>query len=141
MREQKQRKNIHPFDREKGFALIEIVMVIVILGIAVIPLTRLAMKNNTESGKYALMTTAMNHAEEAMEQMIADYAAVNAGRGYDWVITNWSGASTPDPPAGFSGTVSISAEATLNDVTYVVVTVTVSNSEISDVVLTTWLTS
>lgn len=124
---------------ERGISLVEVILIMVILGISVIPLSRLSVGNLTSEGKYSIMMNAMYHAEEVMERIIADYAATADGRGYDWVIANWSGSSTPNPPAGLSGIVSISAEDTLNSVAYVVVQTTVSGASIPDVSLITWL--
>ena len=126
-------------DEMRGVTLIEIIIVLVILGIAVIPLSRLAVKNVNSGGKYATMSRAMFHAEEVMEMVIADYAAEDGSRGYDWVLTNWSGQSSPSPPPGLTGSVSISAENTVKGVTYVEVLVTVTGSDIPDVTLTTLL--
>ncbi len=126
-------------ENERGVSLIEIILVMVVLGIAVFPLAQLAVMNTNSGGKYVTMTRAIYHAEELMEQIIADYAAVDAGRGYDWVITNWSGQASPNPPAGFTGMVSISAEDSLNGVAYVVVQAKVSGTDIPDVTLATWL--
>lgn len=123
---------------ERGVSLVEVVLIMVILGITVVPLSRLSVANLKSSGRYATITKAAYYAEEVMEQIIADYAAEDAGRGYDWVVANWPG-SAPNPPTGFSGNVSISAEDTLNNVIYVVAQVAVSGSEIPDLVLTTWL--
>ena len=123
---------------ERGFSLVEIVLVIVVLGMTVFPLARLAVVNTNSGGRYVMMTRAIFYAEEIMEQIIADYAAEDAGRGYDWVRTNWPG-TTSNPPAGLTGSVAISSETTLNGVDYVVVQVTVSGTDIPDVVLTSWL--
>jgi hypothetical protein len=89
-------------------------------------------------GRYATMTRAIHYAQETMEQIISDYAAEAAGRGYDWVRSNWDAASDT-PAAGFSRSVSISSEQEVNDVGYVVVQVTVTGQDIDPVVLTTWL--
>ena len=123
---------------ERGVSLIEIVLIIVIIGIAAVPLSRLSIVNQTTSGKYGSTTKAIFYAEEVMEQLISDYAAVDAGRGYDWVNINWPG-STPIPPSGLSGNVTISAEDTLNGVPFVIVQLTVSGTDITDVTLETWL--
>ena len=124
---------------EKGATLIEIVILLLILAISVIPLSRLVMRNLNSGGRFSTMSRAILHAEESMEQIIADYAANTAGMGYDWVISNWAGQSTPNPPAGLTGNVTISAEDTLKGVPYVVVETTVRGTDIPDVILTTWL--
>ena len=123
---------------ERGFSLVEVIIILVIIGIAAIPLSRLSVRNMVFSGRYATMTKAISYAQERLEQVIADYAASSAGRGYDWVRSNWAG-SSDTPLTGFTRSVSISSQQTLNGVTYVVVTVSVSAPDINNVVLTTWL--
>lgn len=123
---------------EEGLSLVEIVMILVILGITMVPLSQLSIGNAKRGGQYALMTKAIFLAQERMEQIIADYAAGNAGRGYDWVVANWAGASDV-PTSGFSRHVMISSQNILNSVTYVEVHVVVRNSEIEDIDLCTWI--
>ena len=123
---------------EKGLSLVEVIIILVIIGIAAVPLSRLSMRNMVFGGRYALMTKAISYAQERLEQVVADYAARDAGRGYDWVRSNWAG-NSDTPATGFSRSVSVSGEQTLNGVTYVVVTVTVGTADIDNVVLTTWL--
>lgn len=127
---------------KKGFTLVEIVIVLIVVGITVVPLSRLSVKNLVSGGRYAIMTRAIFYAEGVMEHILADYNSPDTDPGdvggYDNVQTNWYGPA-PDCPAEFSGYVDISVENTLNGVNYVVVTVTVSGAEISDVTLTTWI--
>ncbi len=125
---------------EMGMTLIDVIVMMVILAIAVVPLSRLAVINLKSSANSAMLTRAMFYAQEVMEQIVADYEAddANPPRGYDWVRYNWYG-SAPNPPAGLSGYVSISSPATRNGVEYVVVQVTVSGTEIPNVNLSTWL--
>jgi len=123
---------------EKGLSMMEVVLIIVIIGIAIIPLSQLSVMNQKAGGRFGTTTKALFYAEEVMEQIIADYMAIEGGRGYQWVITNWPG-STPSPPSGLQGNVSISAQDTLNSVRYVTVHVTVGGTDIPDVVLETWM--
>jgi type II secretory pathway pseudopilin PulG len=117
-------------------SLVEMVIVLVILGITVVPLGRLATRNLSSGGDYSIMTRALYHAQERMEEIVADYSSPS--RGYTWVITNWSGVSdTPD--AGLTRTVSISGVASLNGVSYVELQVRVTGSRTSPVILTIWL--
>lgn len=132
------RRRLERIRDEEGLSLIEVVIILVILGIAVIPLSRLSINNLKIGGQYSHMTRAIFYAQERMEQIIADYAAVDGGRGYDWVRTNWTGDSDT-PESGFTRSVTISGESVLNGVTYVVVQVVVSTSDIDDLVLSTWI--
>jgi type II secretory pathway pseudopilin PulG len=118
--------------------MVEVVLLLVILGIALMPLTRLSVTNLKFGAQYSLMSRAMAFAQERMEEIISDYQATSAGRGYNWVQNNWNGV-TDAPAASFTRTVSISSQATLNGVNYVTVRVTVSHSEISDTSLETIL--
>ena len=133
------RSHINAASCESGVSLVEIVIIMVILGIALVPLTRVSITNLTNGGRFAMETQALVYAQGVMENIIADYMALNEGRGYSWVVANWSGASTPNPPTGLTGTVAISAEDSLDEVPYVVVQTTVAASDIPDVVLSTWL--
>ena len=128
----------HVIESEKGVSMMEVVLIIVIIGIASVPLTRLSMLNQTTQGKIGTATRAIFYAEEVMEQIVSDYMAEDGGRGFDWVLNNWPG-STPNPPSGLSGSVSISAVDTLNGVPYVTVNVTISGTDISDMSMETWL--
>ncbi|MBN2030881.1 hypothetical protein JW824_11640 [bacterium] len=121
---------------EKGLSLIDVIAMLIILGIAVPALTRLSVVNSRGGAKFLLMTRAVYSAEGIMEQIMADYRSPN--RGYDWVKSYWAG-TAPALEAGFSCLVSISSESTFNGLSYVDVTVTVSNPDFPDVVLNTSL--
>ena len=116
--------------------LIDVIAMLLILGIAVPALSRLSVVNTKGGARFLLMTRGIYSAEGVMEEIIADYRSPN--RGYDWVKSNWSGA-TPYLEAGFSCLVSISSESTLNGIPNVDVTVTVSNPAFPNVVLSTCL--
>ena len=124
---------------EKGASFIEIILIIVILGITMLPLSRLAMNNIISTGNHSTMTRAMYYAQEVMEQVIADYAATDGGRGYTWVMANWDNQSASGPPAGLSSLVTIGTPDTLDGITYAPLNVTVSGSDIENIQLSTWL--
>lgn len=121
---------------ESGMTLIDIIVLMVILAIAVVPLSRLSVTNLKSSANSAMMNRAMFYAQEVMEQVIADYEATD--RGYGWVVSNWGG-SIAYPPSGLSGSVSISSPSVRNGVQYAVIQVTVSCSGIPNVNLSSWL--
>jgi len=133
------RNSLERLKEEKGLSLIEIIIIIVIMGIAMLPLSRLAIQNIKTGGQHATITRAMYYAQDVMEQVIADYAATDGGRGYSWVLANWDNQSPAGPPAGLSGLVTIGAPDTLDGVVYAAVQVTVSGTDISDVQLATWI--
>ena len=126
------------FVDERGMSLIEVIIILVVMGVSVVPLGNLFTRNMVYGGRYATMTRAIHYCQEWMEQIISDYAAETAGRGYDWVRSNWD-ATSDTPASGFSRSVSISSELESNDVGHVVVQVTVTGQDIDPVVLTTWL--
>jgi Tfp pilus assembly protein PilV len=124
---------------EKGFSLVEVIVIILILSIAIIPLSRLAIGNIDAGRTYSLISRGTLYAQEIMERIIADYVAeLEDSQGYDWVKSNWPG-TVSGSPTGFTGNVDISSETTVNSVTYVTVTVTVSANDMPDIVLSTWL--
>lgn len=121
---------------EKGMSLIEAILMIIILGITVVPLSTLSTNNVKFGTKTLLMTEGCLYAQSVMEQIYADYFSPDTSiGGYDKIVSRWGGATTPDPPTGYSGLVTISAPDSSYGVTYSNVTVTVSSSEIPDVVL------
>lgn len=131
-------KKINFIKDEKGVSLVEVIVIIVIVSIAVTPLSRLAVTNLKSGGHFSIMTRAISYAQNTMEEVVADYAAEDGGRGYAWVQANWDGVSS-SPESGFTSTVNISNEDTLNQVAYVEVDVYVSAPEINTVSLSTWL--
>lgn len=117
-------------------SLIEAILMIIILGITIVPLSTLSTNNVRFGTKTLLMTEGCLYAQAIMEQLNAEYFSPDTTLGgYDKVVSRWNGVSTPNPPAGYSGTVTISALDSSYGVKYSNVTVTVSSSEIPDVVL------
>ena len=136
-------KSLHSYlikelKKQSGFSLMEVVIIILIIGVAMIPLSRATISNLQMGGKQSLATQSMFYAKERMEEIVADCAADDAGRGYSWTISNWDGDSDT-PATGFTRTVDISAESTIDSVDYVIATVTVAYSGIENVSLRTWL--
>lgn len=74
---------------EKGFSLVELIIIMIILGISLVPLTTLIKTNQKGIGDITLSVQAEYFTQSVMEQIIADYTS--STRGYDWVINNWSG--------------------------------------------------
>ncbi len=123
---------------EKGVSLVEVILILVIVSIAIWPLTRLTISNVKAGGRYSYMTRAISYAQNTLEEIIADYAAEAAGRGYTWVQSNWDGA-TSAPAVGFTTNVTVSSEDSLSGVWYVEVDVSVSGPDIDNITLSTWL--
>ena len=124
---------------EQGLSLIEIVVIIVILGVSIIPISRLVRTNLHTMAVTAVYSQAEYYAQSVMEEVVADYTAENSGRGYSWVVSNWSGGTETHPELGWSADVAVSA-TTVDNIDYAVVTVTVNpGSDFEDVQLTSWL--
>lgn len=133
-----------PFYGQKGISLVEVILVIVLIGITIIPISRLSMQNLTQGTKYFVQTDAIADMQSMMEQIYADYLATLTGhsmtRGYDWVRANWNGSTGTTVSGKFNYAVSISNEQVQNGVTYVAVTVTITGEGIDPITNTTWLT-
>lgn len=139
LRRKKLRKFLSYLKCEKGVSLIEVVIVIVILGISVIPLSKLVIKNQQSLADYVLLTQAEFFCQSCMEEFIGYYTAEDAGYGYDWVVANVNGAIRSHPSMPWSAQADIDL-MTLDDVNYAVLTVTVATGDaIPDVSLETWM--
>lgn len=134
------KKHLRRCSDEQGVSLIEVIAMVLILSIAVVPLSRLTMSNLDAGRTYSNIIRGSFYAESVMEAIMADYVAdsLTTGKGYDYVVSNWPYIDL-DPPTGFTGSVYISTEDTINSVPYSVVQVTVSSDNMPDIVLTSWL--
>ncbi len=128
------RLKIHRSHSEKGGILLEVVVALVVLGVAIIPLTQLSISNSRFGGEYMMQTQALMHAQQLMEQIVGD----RASRGYDTAVAHWASYSDT-PSANYSRTVSISEETELNSVTYRTAEVSVTGPSGTTVSLVTWL--
>lgn len=126
--------------KEHGFTLLEIILVIVVIGIAVPPVLTLFTQNLTDSNESEAYTKANLHAVERMEEILGDKRAVDAG--YGWSYINQSGQYPNDvPETGYTRSASIdTAGNSYGGVTYALIQVTVSHANINNVVLTSWAT-
>ncbi len=77
--------------KQEAFSLAELVIIIVVIGISIVPLTNIVRSNQKGMGDIALVVQAEYFTQSVMEEVIADYKS--ASRGYDWVISHWTGAS------------------------------------------------
>ncbi|MFQ5603782.1 MAG: prepilin-type N-terminal cleavage/methylation domain-containing protein [bacterium] len=122
----------------RGFTLIEVVLIIVVLAIAIPSLMRLLSSVLDNSQRSVIISKAVIYAQEKMDEIIADKQ--NPLRGFNWVVT--PGTYQSDIPSNdYTRSVVIDTTGKIqNGVRYALVQVSVSNSEISDITLTTWLT-
>jgi len=123
------------FKKQDGFSLVEIIVVIVVLGIAVFPLSRLLRINLVSSTKAERIARAAFLAQEKMEEIIGDYNY--SGRGYAYVTDVYN---YPDEDVGgFTRSVDVDTTGNLNGITCAEITVTVNSVETGDVTLKVWL--
>ncbi|MFO7889279.1 MAG: hypothetical protein R6V04_02960 [bacterium] len=101
------KKCINQIKSEEGFSLIELIMIILILGISLVPLTTIVTTNQKGAANIALAVQVEYFTQSVMEELIANYRS-NAG-GYDTVINEWTGATIhhPDPEINMTAGVSI----------------------------------
>ena len=125
---------------ERGFSLIEAVMVIIVLAISVPVLVVLLGSGALYSIEAEQRTQATLLAQEKMDEIIADKNGEFMGRGYAYVDSVIAaGGYNEVPLPGYTCTVT-AIDTSYGGVTYKEVTVRVSTTRISDVVLRTWLT-
>lgn len=124
---------------QSGFSLVEIIIVLIILGVSLVPISQVSIQNAYYGGRFVTMTRALYFAQEIMENVIADYNSTDGTiGGYTNVRSNWPG-TVSGAPTGLTGTVSISAEYALSGINCVNVLVRVSGTDIPNVDLTTLL--
>jgi Tfp pilus assembly protein PilV len=121
---------------QKGVSLIEAILMIIIMGITIIPLSTLATNNIKYGTKTLLMTNGCLYAQEIMETIIAEYGSqISSVGGFTNVMSKWSGTTTPDPPVGYSGIVQFTSLDSVSSVVYSNVTVTITNTEIPNIIV------
>ncbi|MCG8605869.1 prepilin-type N-terminal cleavage/methylation domain-containing protein [bacterium] len=116
-----------------GFTLIEVVMVVVFVGIALV--ATLEMTSNSVAGSFKIETlnTAANLANAKMELIFAD----KKSKGYSYIKEqNYPDETNPDGHAGFGRSVIIVDNGTNKEVT-----VKVSHTDIEDCNLVAYLTN
>lgn len=125
--------------RDGGFTLVELVLVIVVAGVAMFPIAMMFATATADAPQAQIATQAVFLAQERMESILADRAAPS--RGFAWITA----AHYPPEPTiagfpGFSRSVSVSADSTWQGVTFRHVRVTVTHGAIGSVSLDTWVT-
>jgi Tfp pilus assembly protein PilV len=121
----------------RGFTLIEVVILIVVAGIAILPLAMLFATTSIRSSDARSASVAAQLAQAKLEEITADR---NAGtRGFSYVTSGNYPAETPIPAfTAFQRSVTVAADSTYDGVTFRTVSVTVTTSGIPPVTLTTW---
>src|SRR5262249_51889229 len=124
----------------RGFTLIEVVLAIVIAGIAILPLSMLFANASIRSADARNVTVASQLAQAKMEEIAADKRSF--ARGFAFLEP---GRYPPETRAtafpGYRRSVTIAPDSTFDGVTFRTVSVTVACPNIPPVTLTTWFTS
>ena len=123
-----------------GFTLIEVVLIIVIAGVAVLPLSMLFANASIRSGDARNATVAAQLAQAKMEEIAADKNSPLRGFAY-LVAANYPAESPVPAFSNYSRSVSIAPDSTYDGVTFRTVSVTVSCPNIAPVTVSTWFTT
>lgn len=129
---------IKKLQNNRGYTLIEVILIVVVLGIAIPSMMQLISSVLVDSHQSEIVSQATIYAQEKLETILADKA--NPDRGYAWIITP---GNYPDdvPASGFTRSVSVETTGmSQNGIPYALVRVTVSHATIPDLTITTWLT-
>jgi Tfp pilus assembly protein PilV len=123
-----------------GFTLPEVILIIVIAGVALFPLSMLFANTSIRAGDAHAASIAAQLAEAKMEEITADRNAPSRGLAY-LAASNYP---PEDPVAAFPGfvrSVSFAPDSVYDGVTFRTVSVTVTAPNVSPVTLTTWFTA
>lgn len=120
-----------------GFTLVEVVILIVIAGIAILPLAMLFATTSIRSSDARSASVAAQLAQAKLEEITADRNA--STRGFSYVVAGNYPAETPIPAfSAFQRSVAVAPDSTYDGVTFRTVNVTVTTSGIPPVTLATW---
>jgi Tfp pilus assembly protein PilV len=126
------KKYINYFKREKGFTLIEVIIILIVITIVALPLSKLSVSNMKAVTNSYFTSEVYNYAEGSMEELIA------AGRKQGWnSITSGYGFSF-QVPTRLTRSLSVTTDS-LNGVVYKRATVTIGRNELPDLNFTTIL--
>lgn len=124
----------------RGFTLVEVVLVLVIAGIALLPLSMLFANTSIRSGDARAATVAAQLAQSKMEEITADKSSPT--RGFDYLVGRNYLPEDPVPAfPGYRRTVTIAPDSTFDGIRFRAVSVSVAGSKVPAVTLTTWFTS
>ncbi len=125
---------------QKGFSVIEVILVVLIIAVAVPPILSMFSQNLTSSVEAEFYTKAAYYCEEKLEQILADKRASKSGKGYDYIL---QANRYPDdnPETVYTRTVTIdTAGHVYESIRYAEVKVSVSHPQITTVVIGSWVT-
>jgi Tfp pilus assembly protein PilV len=126
--------------REGGFTLIEVTILIVIAGIAVLPLAMLFATTSIRTSDARSASVAAHLGQTKLEEITADRRSTTRGFSYLQGVNY-----PPETPVTafptYSRSVAVAPDSVYDGVTYRTVSVTVTTSSIPPVTLTTWFTN
>ena len=125
--------------RQAGFTLLEVALILVLAGVAVLPLAMMFANSSIRSGDARNATVAAQLAQAKMEEIAADEGSPTRGLAY-LVPENYAEEDPVTAFPGFRRSVSISPDSTYDGVRFRTVRVTVQAASIPAVTLTTWFT-
>jgi len=126
--------------RERGDSLVEIILVIVLLGIAIPPVLHIFSYNVSNSVDSEQYTKAVFFAEEKMEEILAAKREYQ-GSGYNNMIYHYLGQTEDVPEEGYTRTVRVDTTGkSWNGIPYAEIRVVVHSPQIDSVALTAWVT-
>jgi len=117
-----------------------VVLIIVIAGVAVLPLSMLFANASIRSGDARNATVAAQLAQAKMEEIAADKNSPMRGFAY-LVAANYPAESPVPAFSNYNRSVSIAPDSTYDGVTFRTVSVTVSCPNIAPVTVSTWFTT
>jgi Tfp pilus assembly protein PilV len=134
----RRRRRARPGSRS-GFTLIEVAILIVIAGIAILPLAMLFATTSIRASDARNASVAAHLAQAKLEEITADRRA--ATRGFAWIQQAHypPEAAVPAFP-GYARSVTVAPDSLFDGVVYRTVTVSVTTAGIPPVTLATWFT-
>ena len=123
-----------------GFTLPEVILIIVIAGVALLPLSMLFANTSIRSGDAHAASVAAQLAEAKMEEITADKNSPS--RGFSYLVASNYPAEDPVPAfPGYARAVAFAPDSVYDGVSFRTASVTVTAPNIPPVTLTTWFTA
>jgi Tfp pilus assembly protein PilV len=125
---------------DAGFTLPEVILIIVIAGVAVLPLGMLFANSSIRSGEARNASVMAQLAQAKMEEIAADKSSPSRGFSY-LTAANYPAESPVTAFPGYARSVAFAPDSVYDGVTFRTVSVTVTFASVPPITLTTWFTS